>query len=269
MALFSALWASSSYSEPYTYGATDNITGNSWYLPDYLPDAPVIDINAVIYQYTTVKQTEDEMFVHVQNEDTQGSGYIFRETDDWSGLPSGTINKYVPVPNIDAARFGDGNIEVEGEGTVTGHTVMYNYRIDTAVTGNEPDILPDIPEVEIPEVYDALEDDAVSSSEAPQEDIEEEEGDDTAKEKDRKKRTIRAAKKAVGIGTTQAQLAMMSALTSVTFTKEYSAQIDGGTYVEDVSLTDAKLPENRKGLRNGLAQQVLHKKMVEDQYSGR
>jgi hypothetical protein len=238
-------------------------------MPDYLPEDPIVDINAVIYRYTTVKETQADMLVHIQNKDTESNGYIFRETDDWSGLPSGTINKYVPLANIPAYRFGEGSIEVEGEGEVTGHTVMYNYRIDTAVTGNEPDILPDIPEVEIPEVYDALEDDAVSSSEAPQEDVEEEEGDDTAKEKDRKKRAIRAAKKAVGIGTTQAQLAMMSALTSVTFTKEYSAQIDGGTYVEDVSLADAKLPENRKGLRNGLAQQVLHKKMVEDQYSGR
>jgi hypothetical protein len=228
-----------------------------------------VDINAVIYRYSTQKRTQDDMLVHVQNKDTQGSGYIFRETDDWSGLPSGTINKYVPVPNIDAARFGEGSIEVEGEGTVTGHTIRYNYRIDTAVTAPKPDIIPDIPVVELPELYDALEDDAVSSSEAPREELEEEESDDTAKDKERKRDALRASKKAIGIGTTQAQLAMMAALTSVTFSQAYNVQIDGGAYREDVSLTDAKLPENRQGLRNGLAQQILHTKMVDAQYGER
>jgi hypothetical protein len=267
LALSSLLWASYSYSEPYTYGATDTIRTNIWDMQDYLPDDPVVDINAVIYRYTTVKETEDDMLVHIQNKDTQGPGYIFRETDDWSGLPSATINKYVPVDNISASRFGEGSIEVEGKGQVTGQTISYSYRIDTAVTNVDPAFIPDIPEPPTP--YNALEDDSISSSEAAVEDLEEEESDDTASDKDRKERALRASKKAVGIGATQAQLAMLSALTSVTFGQAYSIQIDGGTYVEDVSLTDAKLPENRQGLRNGLAQQILHTKMVDAQYGER
>lgn len=234
-------------------------------MEDYLPDAityPVVDINAIIYQYTTVKKTEDDMVVHVQNKDTAGSGYIFRETDDWSGLPSGTINKYVPVPNIDSKRFGEGSIEVEGSGQVTGHSVKYNYRIDTAVTAPDPVSIADIPVVEIPEVYNALEDDSISSVQADSKPIEEKSSDD----KDKKEKAEKAAEKAIGIGNTAAQQAMMAALTQVTLASYTAVTIDGGTYKEDVSLNDSKLPENRSGLRNGLAQQILHTKIVDSQY---
>jgi hypothetical protein len=31
-------------------------------------------------------------------------------------------------------------------------------------------------------------------------------------------------------------------------------------------LVDGKIPENKRGLRNGLAQQVLHEQMMELQY---
>lgn len=233
-------------------------------MQDYLPDEPIVDINAIIYQYTTIKETEDEMLVHIQNKDTAGTGYIFRQTDDWSGLPSATINKYLPIDNVSASRFGEGSIEVEGDGQVTGHTVMYNYRVDTAVTKPDVDIDVDIPDTPVP--YNALEDDAVSSTEARVDDLEEEEGDGTASNKERKERALRAAKSAVGIGATQAQLAMMAALTSVTFSQAYDVQMDGGAYKEDVALLDSKLPENKRGLRNGLAQQILHSKMVDSQY---
>ena len=231
-------------------------------MPDYLPDNPVIDINAIIYSYTTVKQTEDDMLVHVQNKDTQGNGYIFRETDDWSGLPSGTINKYIPLPNISSDRFGEGSIEVEGTGQVTGHSVVYNYRIDMADITPEIDFMPDIPE---PDIYDALEDDAVSSTETDVEYSDEDEGDESPKKEERKERALRAAKKAIGIGDTIAQQQMLAALTQFTLGSYVSLEITGGSYT-DADLPDSKLPENRQGLRNGLAQQILHTKMVDDQY---
>jgi hypothetical protein len=45
-----------------------------------------------------------------------------------------------------------------------------------------------------------------------------------------------------------------------------AATIPGGQYKETIRLVDAKLPENKAGLRNGLAQQILHEKMVSQQY---
>lgn len=259
------LWASYSYSEPYEYGTTGNVAGTyTWNMSDYMPDYPVIDINAVIYQYTTQKNTADDMLVYIQNKDTAGSGYIFRETDDWSGLPSGTINKFVPVDNISASRFGEGSIEVEGVGKVTQQTVKYNYRIDMAEVP-EPDVITyAIPEVTI-DVYNVLEDDSVSSVQADSKPLEEQSSDD----KDKKEKAEKAAEKAIGIGNTAAQQAMMAALTQVTLASYTAVTIKGGTYKEYVTLNDSKLPENKRGLRNNLAQQILHIKMVDSQYEER
>ena len=47
----------------------------------------------------------------------------------------------------------------------------------------------------------------------------------------------------------------------------YAATINGGTYTDSVGLVDTQLPENKQGLRNGLAQQILHDKMIEMQYN--
>ena len=260
-----ALSAGYSFSEPYTYDATGNITNGTWYVQDYI-DAVSVDINAIIYRYTTVKNTEDNMVVHVQNKNALGSGYIFRETDDWSGKPGGTINKYIPVDNIPMEYFGEGSIEIEGSGNVLDNVVRYNYRIDQAETGQK---LIDIPDIEEPYIYNALEDDAISSSEADTEYSDEDEGDDKGKQEERKERALRASKDAIGIGVTAAQQAMMAALTINTIGRYEALQLDGGQYTESVNLVDTKLPENKRGLRNGLAQQILHTKMVESQYGER
>ena len=58
-----------------------------------LPSGSGLDINGLIYRYKTVKNTEDDMKVHIGNKNADGAGYIFRETDDWSGVPSNTILK--------------------------------------------------------------------------------------------------------------------------------------------------------------------------------
>jgi hypothetical protein len=56
----------------------------------------------------------------------------------------------------------------------------------------------------------------------------------------------------------------MNALTSMV---SYSAPtINGGVYRDAAQLQDSKLPDNKRGLRNNLAQQLLHKKMVDAQY---
>ena len=84
-------WAGYSYSEsiaPY-YGTTPNAAagGNSWSMNNVLPSGvPGLDIDLVIYQYTPIKETQDDMIVHIQNENANGTGYVFRESDDWSGL---------------------------------------------------------------------------------------------------------------------------------------------------------------------------------------
>ena len=43
--------------------------------------------------------------------------------------------------------------------------------------------------------------------------------------------------------------------------------INGGAYTETVGLVDAEIPDNKKALRNNLAQQLLHEKMIDMQYN--
>ena len=100
-------WPSYSSSESITpyFGTTGNAAagGNSWIMNNVLPTPPGLDINGVIYNYTIQKNVDDSVNVHVQNENANGTGYIFRETDEWKpGSLGGTeIRKVVPVvPNL-------------------------------------------------------------------------------------------------------------------------------------------------------------------------
>ena len=56
-----------------------------------LPSIGGVDINGLIYRYTTEKETDADMKVTVGNLNFGGDGYLFKETDDWSGVPSNTI----------------------------------------------------------------------------------------------------------------------------------------------------------------------------------
>src|SRR6056300_1804319 len=114
-------WPSYSSSESITpyFGTTPNAAagGNQWIMNNVLPTPPGLDINGVIYNYTIQTNVDDSVNVHVQNENANGTGYIFRETDEWKpGSLGGTeINKVVPVvPGIPRQAWGDGSIEVEG-----------------------------------------------------------------------------------------------------------------------------------------------------------
>ena len=75
-------------------------------MQNILPQQAGLTVGSVIYRYTAVKNIEDDMLVHVQNEDALGDGYIFRETDDWSGLEGNNIYKVVPVGAIPLGKMG-------------------------------------------------------------------------------------------------------------------------------------------------------------------
>ena len=46
----------------------------------------------------------------------------------------------------------------------------------------------------------------------------------------------------------------------------YNTSIGGGAYGDVNILTEVDLPDNKKALRNNLAQQLLHEQMVQSQY---
>ena len=273
------LLPSYSYSEPYTYGATSNAASNalSWAMDSILPSIGGVDINGLLYRYTTVKDPDADMKVHVGNHNASGDGYTFRETDDWSGVPGNTIVKSFPLSNIPASTWGTGFVEVEGEGTVKDAVVIYNYRLDKCYDPqSDPTCagyvkpMPVLPEVII---YDALEDDAVLDTLEADEFKYDEDGklildEDEEEEETRIEMGLTASANALTLFKAQNQSDIILALNKQTnINMYYNAKINGGTLNDAAGLKDGTIPDNKKALRNNLAQQVLHEKMVDMQYN--
>lgn len=244
-----------------------------------MPDVIGLDVTGVYYRYTIGKDPSADALVHVQNENALGSGYIFSETDDWSGIAGNTITKAVPVENIPLRYWGIGSIEVEGEGTISDASVIYAYRVDQCANPQsspscEGYELPTVPvTVEEQESYDALEDEAyrIASEKTDQEyqdeDAQIEEQSDEKERKARLERGLAASKNALALANGISQDAILAAMGyTADMNAYYAATIDGGSYADAPMLVDGKLPENRRGLRNGLAQQVLHEQMIDLQY---
>ena len=273
------LLPSYSYSEPYNYGATGNAASNAlrWAMDSILPSIGGVDINGLLYRYTTVKDPDADMKVHVGNHNASGDGYTFRETDEWSGVPGNTIVKSFPLSNIPASTWGTGFVEVEGEGTVKDAVVIYNYRLDKCYDPqSDPSCagyvkpMPVLPEVII---YNALEDDAVLDTLEADEFKYDEDGElisdeDEEEEETRIEMGLTASANALTIFKAQNQNDIILAINKQTnINTYYDAKINGGTLNDAAGLKDGTIPDNKKALRNNLAQQVLHEKMVDLQYN--
>ena len=232
-----------------------------------VPSIQGVDINGVFYQYTAVKEAGDPFQVSVQNEHAIDGGYIFRETDDWSGGSGGTIQKFVPVPYSPVGNWGTGSIDEVGVGHVEDATVLYSYRFD-ADRVQQPQEAYDFSDVP---TYNALSDyyvlDALEPTDPDLYKSEEEER--TAEENEEKsdlEKALAAAENALGISDGVTQSMLLSAMNTATqMNSYYTATIPGGTYRETTQLTDANLPDNKRAFRN-LGQQKLHTDMVDHQY---
>ena len=244
-----------------------------------MPDVVGLDGTGVYYRYSIGKDPAADALVHVQNENALGDGYIFRETDDWSGLAGNTITKAVPVSNIPLQYWGIGSIEVEGEASISDASVIYTYRVDQCANPQsspscEGYVAP-VPSVTTSEqdAYNALEDDAyqIANKKTDQEYQDEEQAiEDQSDDKERKARLERglaASRNALALANGISQDAILAAMGyTADMDAYYAAKLDGGAYADVPMLVDGKLPENQRGLRNGLAQQVLHEQMLAMQY---
>ena len=242
-----------SYSDslvPY-YGTTGNaVTDQSlrWSMPDVLPKPPGLEIDTVLYNYTIRKATEDHVDVFVGNENADGTGYIFREHDQWRpGSLDGTqINKVVGVGTIHRDLWGDGFIDVQGNGSVENPSVIYSYRVDPCYDpqfnpgcpGYEP------PKVEVPEydIYDATAGDADQSQYNPNDELyedeegmsdEEREEQEKEEEKDSKERLEKALAAADNSALFAQALAQGQQLESINratnMNSYYARSIEGGS----------------------------------------
>ena len=276
-----------SYSESITpyYGTTPNAAaaGHQWVMDNILPEPPGLDINGVFYSYTPQKVTEDDFKVTVGNKDAAG-GSLWSDTEDWSGNPGGIeVRKVIGLPNVPREAWGDGYIVTEGEGTVNDATVIYSYRVDPCY---DPQFDPNCPgyvtpqpvvvEIDLDSLYDATEDEAVAvaTEETESEQYEEEELVEYDEEEEKEDSDIRLEKALAAANTTElyaqslAQSEILQKINEAIDVSSYvNATIPGGAYKEDVAIQDKQISDNKRGLRNGLAQQLLHEKMIEMQYA--
>jgi hypothetical protein len=242
-----------------------------------LPDIPGIDINGLLYKYTTIKDPEADMKVHVGNLNAEGDGYTFRETDDWSGVAGNTIVKSFPLSNIPAPQWGSGAIEVEGEGSVEDAVVIYSYRIDECYDEQSnpscPGYVKPIPVIPVVELYDVLEDDDVMAAIEADEFQYDEDGNVILSEEEEEEETriemgLTASANALTLFKAQGQDDLIMAINQQTnIAMYYNASINGGVYADAPGLADSEIADNKKALRNNLAQQLLHEKMVDMQYN--
>lgn len=271
-------YCSYSYSDE-IFGSTGNAAkdGYNWVMTNVLPQQAGLTVGNVIYRYTAEKAVEDDMVVHVQNENARGDGYIFRSSDDWSGLPGNTINKVVPVNNIDISYWGNGSIEIDGTGSVSDPSVIYTYQYDPCFDPQtDPScagyIAPVDYTVENVNINDPLDDDMI------QDELDRKASLDDADQEDRDQKKMKSEKKIDGqlekvLGIVNTSLlaaesvAKHNELIMLNYIPQtYYAAIPGGAYEEKISLTDKELPDSKQGLRVGFAHQILHQKMVDLQY---
>lgn len=276
--------SSSLSSEVDTIYATSNnaaSAGLNWVMSNVLPRAAGLEVNNVVYRYTTEKVTEDDMLVYVQNENAQGEGYIFRTSDDWSGLPGNTISKTIPVGGIPLDFWGDGSIEVEGFGTVLDPEVYYTYQYlpcnspqDNPSCEGYIDPLTLIPEQEVDtssEEYIQAEIDRKTNLQAQKEEEEKEEREKMAKATEKKVRDSLEKMLGLSLGASlqkEQDTLLHNALIATNYLpRNYLVAISGGEYPETVVLRDSKLPDSKKGLRVGLASELKHQQLVDLQYA--
>lgn len=242
-------------------------------MTNILPDQAGLEINGLVYSYTAVKDPETNMIVYVQNEYADRDGYIFRNADDWSGLPGNTISKGFVVPNSLGSLWGPGSIEVEGEGSVEDASVVYTYKYDTCF---DPQSDPSCPgyvndeTVDI-DIYDPLQDELILQDMENKKNKQQEESEEDRKRRQQMNAVASALEKVLGDGSNARLIdpvaeAMALALTSRTFSEGYYSTLDGKEYLETVVLNGGDIQDNAKARRSSLAQQLLHQQMVDSQY---
>jgi hypothetical protein len=239
-----------------------------------LPAASGLTVDGVIYQYTTIKNIRDPMVVNIQNKNAIQPGFVFRSQDDWSGMRGNTITKIVPVDNIPISNWGAGSITIDGIGEVKSPSVVYKYKYDTCVDplsspscpGYAAAMLKQLTE-QSAEIYDPLSDQYIKDTLNTKFVAEEERRvqlSSTAKTNNKPidKKSITSPLSPAD--TDKAfQLEMLNNIPGLEL---YRVSIPGGVYNDVLRYSDKKLPDSKNARRLGLAQENLHKAMVDSQY---
>ena len=280
LAVFS--WPCYSYSEN-IYGNTKNAASDAhtWVMNNLLPAQNNLTIEGVFHKYTITKDATTDSTVSITNEKVGGDGYVYEYVDDWNNLPSGTKIKYDPMASTLGTLFGDGEIKVTGDGSLSDVIILYHYKYDPCDTPlNEPSC---------PNYKDAvyqylLDNDLLSGGNVDdpyynewvqiqleeQAELEELEVEEAEAEEEIEELTVEEMLSVRGVTEKIAdpvqQLAMLQQLISVGKLELYfNLDIDGGVYEDVLKIDGGEIKDNVRAYRS-LAQDSVHRSMVRSQY---
>lgn len=284
-----ALSSSYCYSD-ISYGVTNNaaIAGLSWgmqqILPDYSAPYVTVQIHGLTYRYKMVKDPETDALVYIRNKNAVDGGYIFEETDDWSGNPGGTIQKYIRFPYSDATKWGDGSMSVEGEGRIENPLAIYNYKLDvdeqamlcygnplydSSCPGFQQALLDYLNNMETLSPDDPFYDEWVQANLS----LNDEKGNEEVKEiKEPEEKLSKFEKKLGGensigdlVNGAEQGRVLAALAQNQKIENYYAVVIPGGEYTDELILEDATLPDNPRAMKS-LASDTKHNTMVRSQY---
>ena len=246
-----------------------------------LPAQNNLTIEGVFHKYTITKEPTTDSTVSITNEKVGGDGYIYEYVDDWNNLPSGTKIKYDPMASTLGTLFGDGEIKVTGDGSLSDVIILYHYKYDPCDTPLNDPSCPNYKDA----VYQyLLDNDLLSGSNVDdpyynewvqiqleeQAELEELEVEEAEAEEEIEELTVEEMLSVRGVTEKIAdpvqQLAMLQQLISVGKLELYfNLDIDGGVYEDVLKIDGGEIKDNVRAYRS-LAQDSVHRSMVRSQY---
>ena len=282
LALVVFSWPYYCYSEN-VYGNTENAASkaHTWAMNNLLPSQTGLTVEGIFHRYTLTKNPTKDSTVSITNKKIGSDGYIYEYTDDWNKIPGGTKVTYDSIPSTLGNLFGNGEIKVIGDGSLSDVTILYHYKFDpchTPLTDPScPDFktalyqylldnnLLDAQNVQDP-YYDQwvqmqLEEQAETEKQEVLETKEEEESDELSVEE-----ILSVAGAAEKIADPSEQIAMMKQIAAIgKLELYYNIAIDGGVYKDNLTIEGGTIKDNFSGLRN-LTQDSVHRSIVRSQY---
>ena len=276
-------WPYSCFSEN-IYGNTKNAASkaHTWAMNNLLPSQTGLTVEGVFHRYTLTKDATKDSIVSITNKKIGGNGYIYAYTDDWNKIPGGTKVSYDAVPPTLGNLFGDGEIKVEGDGSLSDVTVLYHYKFDPCHTPLTDPSCPTFKDAlyqylldnnlmnQEPNINDPYYDEWLKLQQEQQAEAEEQEALKIEEEEESDELSMEEILSVAGaaekIADPMQQLNMMEQMASVgKLELYYNVVIDGGIYKDALKIEGGNISDNVRGLRS-LAQDSVHRSIVRSQY---
>jgi hypothetical protein len=276
-------WPCYSYSEN-IFGNTENAASDAhkWVMNNLLPSQTGLTVEGIFHRYTLTKDATKDSTVSITNKKVGSNEYIYEYIDDWNKIPGGTKVTYDPIPSTLGNLFGDGEIKVTGDGSLSDVTILYHYKFDPCHTPLSDPTCPDFqdalyqylldnnlldsPNVEDPFYNQWVQIQLDEQAEAEKQEALEAQEDEEETEELSVEEILSVAGAAEKIADSAQQLDMMKQIAAVgKLELYYNTAIDGGIYKDTLTIEGGTIEDNFSGLRN-LTQDSVHRSIVRSQY---